>query len=51
MGSLTTPPVSGLWITGIGAQYPPYFQGPEKLDAYARRFADVENPGLACPQT
>lgn len=46
MGSLTAAPaVPGLWITGIGAQYPPYFQEPQKLDAFAKRFADVTKPG------
>jgi len=44
--SRSTPPVPGLWITGIASQYPPYLLGPEKLDEFAKRFFDVEKPGL-----
>lgn len=40
-----TPPVPGLWITGIGSQYPPYLVGPDALDKFAKRFYDVEKPG------
>jgi len=43
--SRSTPPVPGLWITGIASQYPPYLLGPEKLDEFAKRFFDVEKPG------
>lgn len=35
----------GLFITGLGVQYPAYLLGPEKLDAFARRFYDIERPG------
>ncbi|KAK7706659.1 hypothetical protein SLS64_007490 [Diaporthe eres] len=52
-GSLRTPgansstvPVPGLWITGIGSSCPPYSLGPEKLEAFAKQFYDVEKPGL-----
>ncbi|RYP15356.1 hypothetical protein DL765_005747 [Monosporascus sp. GIB2] len=38
--------IPSLWITGIGSQYPPYRLGPEKLDEFAKRFYDVEKPGL-----
>jgi len=39
----TTP---GLFITGLGAQYPPNLMGPDGLDAYTRRWYDVDNsPG------
>jgi hypothetical protein len=38
-------PVPGLWITGLGAQYPPYIFGPEKLDQIVKKLYDVENPG------
>ncbi|KAM5457534.1 hypothetical protein MaudCBS49596_000729 [Microsporum audouinii] len=36
----------GLWITGIGAQYPPYLLGPERLAEFAQRYHDIEKPGL-----
>ncbi|KAI3391560.1 hypothetical protein diail_7154 [Diaporthe ilicicola] len=42
----STAPFPGLWITGIGTQYPPYSLGPEKLEKFANRFHDVEKPGL-----
>jgi type III polyketide synthase len=45
-GGHATPPVPGLWITGVGSQYPAYLLGPEKLDEFAKRFYDVEKPGL-----
>ncbi|CAP71782.1 uncharacterized protein PODANS_6_7330 [Podospora anserina S mat+] len=45
-GTHATPPMPGLWITGIASQYPPYLLGPEKLDEFAKRFFDVEKPGL-----
>lgn len=38
-------PVPGLWITGIGSQFPPYLGSPETLDTFAKRFYDVESPG------
>lgn len=37
-------PPPGLWITGIGAQYPPYLYGHELLEDFAKRHYDVENP-------
>ncbi|KAJ0166171.1 Phenylpropanoylacetyl-CoA synthase [Colletotrichum tanaceti] len=43
-GAHVTPP--RLWITGLASQYPPYLLGPEKLDEFAKRFYDVEKPGL-----
>jgi fungal type III polyketide synthase len=36
---------SGLWITGLGHQYPAYLCGPERLEELATRFYDVERPG------
>lgn len=41
----SSPP--GLYITGLGSQYPPYLLGPEKLEEFAARFYDVESPGYA----
>jgi hypothetical protein len=38
-------PVPPLWITGLGAQYPPYLSGPEKLDRFAKRLYGDENLG------
>ena len=38
---LSEPP---LWITGLGAQYPPYLFGPEKLEEMVKKFHDPENP-------
>ncbi|KXT03878.1 hypothetical protein AC578_8919 [Pseudocercospora eumusae] len=35
-----------LWITGLGAQYPPYALAPEKLDEFASRFYNLQSPGL-----
>lgn len=35
----------GLWITGIGTQYPPYLSGTDQFEEYVRRFYDVENLG------
>jgi type III polyketide synthase len=35
----------GLWITGLGHQYPAYLCGPERLEELATRFYDVERPG------
>ncbi|TLD34322.1 hypothetical protein PspLS_00339 [Pyricularia sp. CBS 133598] len=36
----------GLYITGLGSQFPPHLFGPEKLDELARRLYDVEKPAL-----
>ncbi|KAF2113890.1 chalcone synthase B [Lophiotrema nucula] len=40
------PSPSRLWITGLGAQYPPYAMDPEAVDRFATRFFNVESPGL-----
>ncbi|KAK6222156.1 chalcone synthase [Colletotrichum tabaci] len=46
-GAHVTPPMPPrLWITGLASQYPPYLLGPEKLDELAKRFYDIEKPGL-----
>lgn len=34
----------GLYITGLGSQFPPHLFGPEKLEELARRLYDVEKP-------
>ena len=44
-GAHSSSPVPGLWIAGIGAQYPPHLLGPEKLDRFAKKFYDIESPG------
>ncbi|KAF3482228.1 uncharacterized protein GIQ15_04987 [Arthroderma uncinatum] len=44
-GSVPLPP-PGLFITGLGSQYPPYLLVPEKLACFAERFYDVQRPGL-----
>lgn len=36
----------GLYITGLGSQFPPHLFGPEKLEELARRLYDVEKPAL-----
>lgn len=38
--------VPSLWITGLGAQYPPYLLGPEGLEYLAKKFYDTESLGL-----
>ncbi|KAL2833963.1 thiolase-like protein [Aspergillus pseudoustus] len=40
------PASTGLYITGLGHQYPPYLQTPDKLDEFASRFYDTERPSL-----
>lgn len=40
----TVPAAVNLWITGLGTQYPPYLLGPEKMDNFAKKFYDVDNP-------
>ena len=35
----------GLFITGLGHQYPPFLFGPDKLEAFVKRWYDVETPG------
>ncbi|OGM50389.1 hypothetical protein ABOM_000925 [Aspergillus bombycis] len=44
MTTISQPP--GLYITGLGHQYPPYLLGPGELDKFAARFYDVERPGI-----
>lgn len=39
----SSPP--GLYITGLGSQYPPYLLDPEKLEILAAQFYDVQRPG------
>ncbi|KAJ6052581.1 uncharacterized protein N7446_007221 [Penicillium canescens] len=39
-------PISALYITGLGSQYPHYILTPEKLDEFAERFSDVSSPGV-----
>lgn len=34
----------GIWITGLGHQYPPYLVGPELFEELATRFYDAEKP-------
>ncbi|CAD0082805.1 unnamed protein product [Aureobasidium vineae] len=36
----------GLWITGLGTQYPPHILDSESLDAFAKRFYDVRSSGI-----
>lgn len=40
-----SPQQLGLWIVGLGSQYPQHLFGPEKLDAFVKRLYDVEIPG------
>ncbi|KAH9230314.1 hypothetical protein K456DRAFT_1843353 [Colletotrichum gloeosporioides 23] len=44
---LSHSPVTGLWITGIGSQYPPYLIPPETFVNWAKKFHDIEKPVLA----
>ncbi|RMD44522.1 hypothetical protein DV735_g511, partial [Chaetothyriales sp. CBS 134920] len=48
MGSMSDSPAAGprLYITGLGAQYPAYLLEADKLDQVAKRFYDVDSPGL-----
>ncbi|KAH0300344.1 chalcone synthase B, partial [Aureobasidium melanogenum] len=39
-------PESGLWITGLGTQYPSHLLTPERLEAFAERFYDPDNAGI-----
>ncbi|KAK2592351.1 hypothetical protein QQS21_009971 [Conoideocrella luteorostrata] len=41
-----TQSTSKLYIVGIGSQYPPFVIVPEKFDQFAKRFYDIEKPGL-----
>ncbi|KAI9784348.1 MAG: hypothetical protein M1839_002409 [Geoglossum umbratile] len=42
----TSKPTPGLFVTGIAAQYPPYLIGPGKLEKFAKKWYDVESPGM-----
>lgn len=35
----------GLWVVGLGSQYPPYTLEPEDLDKFASSFFDTQAPG------
>ena len=35
----------GLYITGLGSQYPPFLFHPDKLEGYISRWYDIETPG------
>lgn len=35
----------GLWIAGLGSQYPRHLLGPETLDGFVQCLYDVEIPG------
>lgn len=41
-----TKPGLGLYLTGIGSQYPPYLWGPEKLEEIAARYHDTRNQSI-----
>nr|AWU47396.1 polyketide synthase type III [Nephromopsis pallescens] len=51
---VTTAPVSvspsketpGLYITGLGSQYPPFLFTPEKLEGFIKRWYDLDTPGI-----
>ena len=43
--SNASPQPLGLWIVGLGSQYPRHLLGPEKLDSFVGRLYDVEVPG------
>lgn len=43
--STSTAPVPGLWITGIGSACPPHVLRSETLEAFAKKFYDIEKPG------
>lgn len=36
----------GLYLTGLGSQYPLHLWGPDKLEAIAARFHDTQNPSI-----
>ncbi|RMZ80056.1 hypothetical protein DV738_g3094, partial [Chaetothyriales sp. CBS 135597] len=48
MGSIIDSSATGprLYITGLGSQYPAYTFEPQKLDEFAKRFHDVDSPGI-----
>ena len=35
----------GLYITGLGSQYPPFLFHPDKLEGFISRWYDLETPG------
>lgn len=35
----------GLYITGLGSQYPPFQFPPEKLEGFVKRWYDLDTPG------
>ena len=37
--------VPGLYITGLGHQYPPFLFHPEKLEGFISKWYDLETPG------
>ena len=37
--------VPGLFITGLGSQYPPFLFHPDKLEGFIEKFYDLETPG------
>ncbi|KKY29285.1 putative chalcone synthase b [Diaporthe ampelina] len=46
LGGLQSVQVPGLWITGLGSQYPPYLHSPERFIEFANRFHNSERPVL-----
>ncbi|KAL8908902.1 MAG: hypothetical protein Q9171_005245 [Xanthocarpia ochracea] len=41
-----SPEPPGLWLTGIGTQYPPYLSTIDKFETYVKRFYDSDNQGI-----
>ena len=37
--------VPGLYITGLGSQYPPFLFHPDKLEGFISKWYDLETPG------
>ena len=37
--------VPGLYITGLGSQYPPFLLYPEKLEGFVKKWYDIDSPG------
>lgn len=37
-------PMTGLWITGLATQYPPYQCNPAEFELYVKKFYSVEKP-------
>ncbi|KAL8863090.1 MAG: hypothetical protein Q9178_000464 [Gyalolechia marmorata] len=40
-----SPKPPGLWLTGVGTQYPPYLSTIDKFETYVKRFYDSEIRG------